>query len=96
LDRGDEKKAGILTAPAWVLASQSEGKYRAGRTGELTLDESQLDEAVLTTAFHELWSERAPCDRLYDEVGRQLEMDGDDSFGAIVENARASVRKASN
>lgn len=97
LDEGQQHRAGTLTMPAWVLARRSKSflpRQSRRRSGD-AIDDSEFMEAVVTTAFHELWSGTAPCDKLYGEVLRQLDLGPEDAaMRLLIEQARQSARDA--
>jgi len=95
LDRGQQRQAGTLTAPAWVLASQTQSRRpRGSRRANSDLEGSQLMEAMMTTAFHQLWSGSAPCDKLYEKIVRQLDLEQDESgIRGLIDQAREVARE---
>jgi len=95
LDRNQQRKAGILTTPAWVLAGQTENDRprRPGRRSRDTVEDTELLAAIIFTAYHELWSGNEPCDGMYDEVLREFDLGSQDSgLRLLIEQAREVVR----
>ncbi len=86
LDRSEFKRAATITAPAWVLAYQTPSQR--GRKDPFPDDidptDTELFDAMLTTAFHDLWSEGDSRQLLHEEVFKQLD---------IAEEAGANIWK---
>jgi len=97
LDRGQQRRAGLLTAPAWVLALQTANQPpRPSRRDGDGLADTELLDAMMTTAFQELWTTSGRSELLYEVVVRELGLAADDNaIRSIIAEARAAVRDAS-
>lgn len=92
IDRRAFTHAAVLTFPAWGIASQVSSTRRRGRRNTAgSLTDSQFLDAVMTTAFHELWSGHAPTDELYEKVVEQFDLGSEDQG---LRSAIKATRKA--
>lgn len=95
MDRGQQRQAGTLTAPAWMLALQAESRRpQDSKRGNRDLEGSELMDAMLTTAFHELWSGWPACGDLYEEIVHQLDLEQEESgIRGLIDQARQVARQ---
>jgi tetratricopeptide (TPR) repeat protein len=96
LDRSEIDRAATITMPAWVLASQTPHRRPSepSSSDDPGLEDTEFYDAMLTTAFHELWSGLSPCDGLYDKVFDRFEVDDEvrERLWEAVAAVRAVVR----
>lgn len=94
LDRGGWRRAAVIAGPAWILAAQSGPDLPSDDADGPDVSDIQLLDALLTSAFHELWCPH-PCNQFYDHALGSLGFDEGATMGLrqMIDVAREAAVK---